>query len=214
MKSILQTILANWKEILSVLAVLLSAASFWYTFFLKGTPIFACAKWTAVQMIANGQPKAAFALQVSIYNKGRVPLQVYDFVLRAKSDDGQQVLCEAIVLWDLRQWIEDGDRLDKVGRAQKGQVPLPLIISPGQLYDFNYPILFLPIDKTNLIDPRSANKVTLTLYARTDRADDYEFIASQEFPSAEIKEVLVKTFVSILSTESISKREELLQKIR
>ncbi len=157
---------------------------------------------------------AAFAVQISIYNKGRVPLQVYDFVLKAHSTYGQTVLYEAIVLWDLRQWIEDGDRPDRVGRAQKGQAPLPLIVTPGQLYDFTYPILFLPIDKKDLIDPRTSGATEITVYAKTDREDQYELIGSQTFTESEMKEVLGKTFVSVISTESTLTREQLLAKIK
>src|SRR4030042_5108302 len=119
MRKIIQLILASLKEILIIIAFLLSLLNMWYTFFLKGSPIFSCTKWTAIQMIKNNSPHAAFAVQISIYNKGRVPLQVYDFVLKAKTNDGQQVLYQAVLLWDLRQWIEDGNREDKVGRAQK-----------------------------------------------------------------------------------------------
>ncbi|MBI3004772.1 MAG: hypothetical protein HYY49_05085 [Ignavibacteriales bacterium] len=165
-------------------------------------------------MLSNQAPRATFAIQISVYNRGKVSLQVYDFVLHAKSDDGQKVTYEPVVLWDLRQWLEDGNRPDKVGRAQKGMVPLPLIVSPGQLYDFSYPILFLPIDKTTLIDPATAKKVTLDLYARTDREEEYQPIGRQDFNADDIRSVLTNTFVSIVSTESSSKRQELLETLK
>jgi hypothetical protein len=179
---------------------------------MKGKPIFNCSKWTAIQMLKDGNPHSTFAVHLSIFNKGKVPLQIFDFLLKAKTNKGQILDFEPILLWDLRQWIEDGDRPDKVGRAQKGQVSLPLIITPGQLYDFGYHILFLPVDKLNLIKPISSDGVELTLYSKTDRAANYELIGKQSFTDKEMKEILQKSFVSVISTEAISERQKILEK--
>lgn len=203
----------NWTDVIALLALVLAVINLWHTFFLKGKPIFACTKWTAVQMHLKDQPCAAFAVQISLYNKGKVPLQLFDFVLQATSDDNQTVVYEAILLWDLRQWIEDGNRPDRVGRAQKGQVPLPLVVSPGQLYDFNYPILFLPIDKSTLINPKTADSVSLSLYTRTDRSKGYKVIGTQKISSEELKAVIKNAFSSVISSESTSKRKSLLKEI-
>lgn len=200
----------DWNLYVAALALFVSFFNLWYNFFAKGKPIFSCHKWTAIRMEKNGHPEAAFALQINVYNKGTKVLQLYDFVLVAETDDNQKATYEPIVLWDLIQWIEDGSRPDKVGRTQKGQVPLPTIVTPGQLYNFNYPILFLPIDKNTLINPQTANTVDLKLYARTDRSKKYILIGQQNFKKEEIKSIMTNSFSSVISSSSINARNELL----
>ena len=192
--------------ILSLLALSLSGVAFWFGYFRKGTPKFVCSRWTAVRMEhVDRRPLAAFSLHITVVNEGKVPLEIRDLLLVAKTPE-RVIVYEPILLWDLRQWIEDGNRPDKVGRAQKGQVPLPIQLNAGQYFDFQYSILFLPLDKETMVEPLKDSSVELVLYGLTDRNENYVAIAEQHLDADEIKPLVNQAFSSAVSTVSKAKR--------
>jgi hypothetical protein len=192
--------------IVSLLALTLSGVAFWFSYFRKGTPKFVCSRWTAVRMEhVSGKPLAAFSLHITVVNDGKVPLEIRDLLLIAKTPD-RTIIYEPILLWDLRQWIEDGNRPDKVGRAQKGQVPLPIQLNAGQYFDFQYSILFLPLDKETMVEPLKDSSVELVLYGLTDRNDEYVAIAEQRLNADELKPLINQSFSGAVSTVSKEKR--------
>lgn len=203
----------DWGATAAFLALFLSLINFWFTFLFKGKPIYACSMWTVVQLIQNGSPRAAVALNLSVYNKGNSSLKLFDLLIQVVDDSGNYYYYEPIVLWDLKQWIEDGNRPDRVGRTQKGQVPLPTVIVPDQDYNFGYPILFLPEDTTNVVDPNNTTEINVKLFARTDRDKKYQHVAEQKFNQTDLQGLNKQAFVSIKSSESISKREVLKNEI-
>jgi len=197
--------------ILSTLALTLSGVAFWFSYFRKGTPKFVCSRWTAVRMEhISKKPLAAFSLHITVVNEGKVALEIRDLLLIAKTGD-RRIFYEPILLWDLRQWIEDGNRPDKVGRAQKGQVPLPIQLNAGQYFDFQYSILFLPLDKETMVEPLKDSSVELVLYGLTDRNDNYVVVAEQHLDADEIKPLLNQSFSSVVSTVSKAKRSAFIE---
>lgn len=213
---IIETLLGyqiDWGVTAAFLALILSLINFWFAFLFKGKPVYACSMWTAVKLNQNNSPRAAFALNISIYNKGNASLKLFDLFIQVTDDSGNYYYYEPIVLWDLKQWIEDGNRPDRVGRTQKGQVPLPTVIVPDEDYNFGYPVLFLPEDLKKVIDPNSTDEIELKLYSRTNRKKDYELVGTQKFNQEKLQSLNQHAFVSIKSNESISKREELKKEI-
>ena len=156
------------------------------------------------------KPLAAFSLHITVVNEGKVALEIRDLLLIAKTGD-RRIFYEPILLWDLRQWIEDGNRPDKVGRAQKGQVPLPIQLNAGQYFDFQYSILFLPLDKETMVEPLKDSSVELVLYGLTDRNDNYVVVAEQHLDADEIKPLLNQSFSSVVSTVSKAKRSAFIE---
>jgi hypothetical protein len=156
------------------------------------------------------RPLAAFSVHISVVNDGKVPLEIRDILLAAKTPE-RLIVYEPIILWDVRQWIEDGNRPDKVGRAQKGQVPLPIQLNAGQYFDFEYSILFLPLDKETMVEPLKNHAVDLTLYALTDRNEIYVTIAEQHLDADELKPLINQSFSSAVSTVSKAKRAALIE---
>ncbi|WP_144295402.1 hypothetical protein [Rhodothermus marinus] len=155
---------------------------------------------------ADGRPRAAFCVHVSVMNKGKVPLELQDLMLAAEVGEEYPIFYEPILLWDLQQWMEDGDRPDKVGRTQKGQVPLPVLVPPDTICDFGYLILFLPVDKDRLVSPLEHSNVRLKLYALTDRERKYRVVGEQVMVEQDLKPLLDKSFSAVISTASKAKR--------
>ena len=155
---------------------------------------------------SSGRSLAAFSVYVSVLNKGKVPLEVLDLMLAAETTEESPIFYEPILFWDLRQWIEDGSHPDRVGRTQKGQVPLPILIPPDEVYDFGYSILFLPVDTERLIDPLKHSNVQLKLYALTDRGKRYVIAGKQVMGEQDLKPLLDKSFSAAISTVSKAKR--------
>ncbi|HYV14331.1 MAG TPA: hypothetical protein VE980_25715 [Pyrinomonadaceae bacterium] len=151
------------------------------------------------------RPLAAFSVHVSVVNDGKLPLEIRDLLLTASTPE-RLIIYEPILLWDVRQWIEDGNRSDKVGRSQKGQVPLPIQLNAGQYFDFQYSILFLPLDKETMVEPLKNYDIDLVLYSLTDRNIDYVSIAQQHFDAEELKPLINQSFSSAVSTISRVKR--------
>jgi len=192
---------------ISIIALLISAATFWFSYLRKAKPLFVCSRWTAKRMDkADGSVRAAFSVYISVMNKGKIPLVLYDLILVAEVEEDDRILYEPILLWDLRQWIEDGNRPDKVGRSQKGQVPLPVLVPPDTICDFGYSILFLPVDTEKMVNPLEHSNVQLKLYALTDRVKKYTMICEQVMDERDLKSLLDKSFSSAISTASKSKR--------
>lgn len=199
--------------VVSGLAFILSGVAFWHSSLRRGTPKFVCSRWTAIQMQqSSGEPRAAFSIHVTVVNQGTAPLEIRDLLLVAETGSEQPIIYEPILLWDLRQWIEDGNRPDKVGRAQKGQVPLPLQLNAGQYFDFEYSVLFLPLDKAIMVDPHKHTSVELKLYAYTDRNHDYVVIGEQAM-GEEVKTLASSAFAGAVSTISKSKRSLLIGRV-
>ena len=191
----------------SITALLISGATFWFNHLRKAKPHFVCSRWTAIRMEhADGRPRAAFSVYVSVMNKGKVPLELQDLMLVAEVEKEHPIFYEPILLWDLRQWIEDGDRPDKVGRAQKGQAPLPVLVPPDTVCDFGYSLLFLPVDKDRLVSPLEHSNVRLKLYALTDREKRYRVVGEQVMVKQDLKPLLDKSFSAAISTASKAKR--------
>jgi len=161
---------------------------------------------------SDGEPLAAFSVNVSILNEGTAPLEVIDLLLMA--DTGEETtFYEPIVLWDLKEWIESGNAPDKVGRTQKGQVPLPVLIPADEFFDYGYPALFLPVDHEKIIEPRNTSEVRLELYALTDRSSEYEMVGKQIMDEEDLKPLLEKSFSGAVSTVSKSNRSELVDRL-
>ena len=203
-----------WNTIIAALALLLSAVNFWYSFLRRARPVFVCSRWTAVGMQgADGRPRAAFAVQISVINRGRKPLELTDFVLVADTEQGKRVFYEPLFLWDLRQYIEDSGRQDRIGRAQKGQVPLPILVPPDEYYDFGYPALFLPIDVQTLIQPQTDAPLSLRLYALTNRSKGYQLIDTQVFEAESLANLGHGDISAARSSASVRKRSEFVHKV-
>lgn len=160
---------------------------------------------------SSGEPRAAFSVRVSVVNEGKRPLEIRDLLLAADTNDGQPIFYEPLFLWDWRQWIEDGDRPDKVGRAQKGQVPLPIQLKADEYYDFEYSILFLPLDKETMVEPLKHSAVKLRLYAFTDRQAGYIQIGEQVMEDGDIKALVDKAFSGVVSTVWKAKRARFIE---
>jgi hypothetical protein len=161
---------------------------------------------------SNGEPLAAFSINVSILNEGTAPLEVIDLLLVAKTQDGA-IFYEPIVLWDLQEWIAAGNAPDKVGRTQKGQVPLPVLISADDFFDFGCSALFLPVDETTTVEPRNHDEATLELYALTDRNSEYQKIDEHVMDKDDLKAVINKAFSGAISTRSRSERDRIVNKL-
>lgn len=193
--------------VISIIALLISGVTFWFGYLRKAKPHFVCSRWTAIRMDhADGRPRAAFSVYISVMNKGKVPLELRDLMLVAEVGKDHPILYEPILLWDLRQWIEDGNRPDKVGRSQKGQAPLPVLVPPDTVCDFGYSIFFLPVDKERLVSPIEHSTVRLKLYALTDREKRYKVVGEQVMAEQDLKPLLDKSFSAAISTASKAKR--------
>lgn len=198
-----------------MLAFLISCLNLWYNFLRKAKPKFVCSRWTAIGMQhSDGFPKAAFAVKISSINNGAKPLEVKDFLLTAKDKNKILFIYEPILLFDLRQWIEDGNKPDKFGWAQKGQIPLPFVVPPKETFDFEHHIFFLPADKATMIDPRVDGPVELRIFALTDRSSSYKLIGEQQFKHEDIKDIRMGSFSSILSDESTKVRAYFVKKLK
>ncbi len=196
---------------ISIIALLISFLTFWFTYLKKSIPLFACSKWTAMRMIhtPTNTPRAAFSIYVNIANKSKVPLTLYDFVLKAEVEQEAPIFYEPLFLWDLAQWIEDGNHPERIGRAQKGQVPLPVILPPDTVYDFGYSVLFLPLEERS-IDPSKHASVKLTLFALVDPKKDYVPVCYQVMGEEDLKVLLSGNFSGAVSTASKVKRHQIL----
>jgi hypothetical protein len=191
----------------AAIALFISGATFWFSYLRKAGPHFVCSRWTAIRMQhSSGKPLASFSVYVAVVNKGKIPLEVLDLVLEAEVGEGSPIFYEPILLWDLRQWIEDGSRSDKVGRTQKGQAPLPVVVAADEHFDFGYSILFLPVDKERLVEPLKHSTVELRLHALTDRKKKYVVVSGQTMNEEDIKPLLTKSFSSAISTVSRARR--------
>jgi len=203
------------QTLIVVLAFGLSLFNFWFVFLKRGMPQFVCSQWTAIRMQdEKGLPIAAFMIKIGIINRGGVPLEVKDFMLVAKNQSQRVSFYEPLLLWDLRQWIEDGDRPDKVGRTQKGQVPLPVIVPANQAFEFVYPILFLPVDTVEIIKPGFDSQVELALYGLTDRDGTYQRVALQQFTGQEIDGLIKGSFSAIRTSSAVKTRPSFMDRIR
>jgi hypothetical protein len=204
-----------WPVILSILGLILSIINFWYNFLRKAKPSFVCSSWSAIGMQhKDGYPRIAFAIKISVTNNGVKPLIIKDFYLLTKDETGSIFHYEPIVLFDLRQWIEDGNRPDKVGRAQKGQIPLPFVVPPKKTFSFEHHLYFLPTDKTTMVDPRISGSIKLRLFAITDRFSSYKLIGEQKFLHDDIKNLTMGNFSSVLSDVSTKKRSEFIKRFK
>lgn len=195
--------------VISIIALLISGATFWFSHLRKAKPHFVCSRWTAMRMDADGRPRAAFSVYISVMNKGKVPLELRDLMLVAEVGKDHPILYEPILLWDLQQWIEDGNRPDKVSRSQKGQAPLPVLVPPDEVCDFGYSIFFLPFDKERLVSPLEHSTVRLRLYALTDREKSYKVVGEQVMAKQDLKPLLDKSFSAAISTTSKAERSSL-----
>lgn len=192
---------------LSTIAILLSALTVWRSFFWRGAAEFVCSSWTAIRMTGNDdRARAAFCVTLSIGNPGNRPLTVFDLLLKAEIPDRGTIFYEPILYWDIRQWIEDGARKDKVGRTQKGQVPLPVQLPPQGHFDYGYPILFLPLDKSTLVEPGVHKSVTLRLFAFTSRGRTYAEIGTQHISAEDLNPLTSMSFSGLVSSESRKRR--------
>ena len=120
------------------------------------------------------------------------------------------ILYEPILLWDLKEWIEAGHAPNKVGRTQKGQVPLPILIPAGKFFDFGYSALFLPVDKEKIVEPLVSNDVILELYALTDKSSEYKKVGEQIMEKNDLQSLIDKPFSGAISTISKSNRFRLM----
>lgn len=197
----------GWGAIIAAAAFILSLFSLWYTTFRRGRPTFACSKWTAIGLSADGVTGAAFTIQVSVINNGNRPLVLKDLMLVAKTSENKEIYYDPILLFDLRQYIADMGKDDRIARAQRGQVTLPIIIPPNQHFDFPYEILFMPYDKKTAVATQKDAPFTLKLYGRTNRSKHYQLVAFQEFQPDDVRQLRNGTFAGVLSTASIEKRE-------
>jgi len=209
------TTLQKLGILVGVLAFILSLANFWFNFLRKAKPSFVCSRWTTIGVQhGDGFPRAAFAVKISITNNGVKPLTVKDFLLVARDKNSTLFYYDPILLFDVRQWIEEGNKADKVGRCQKGQVPLPFVVTPKTTFDFEHHVFFLPADKTTMIDPRVDGPVTLRLYALTDRSSKYKLASIQQFNHEDIKDLKMGSVSSVLSDESVRFRPEFIKNFK
>lgn len=199
---------------ISIAAFGLSIFAYWSSSIRKRSPQFVCSRWTAVRLdTPENTPLAAFMIQVSVINRDGTPLEIRDLLLVARNRTQNTCYYEPLLLWDLRQWIEDGDRPDKVGRAQKGQVPLPLLVPAHESYDFDFPLLFLPVAENKVINAISNDDTDLSLYCLTDRSRKYVRIASQIFTSQELRNLEKGGFSAVRTSAATKMRGILMQSL-
>ena len=200
--------------IISLLAVVISFFTFWYNSFREGEPIFTCSRWTAIGLSNSGQEGSTFAINIGVTNDGNAPLELVDLLLVAETHNKKKIFYDPIILFDLTYYISSQGEDGRMGKAQKGQVPLPMIVPPNQQYTFEKEILFMPYDKTTSIINHIDAPFTLELYALTNRANSYKKIAEQYFRPEDIQNLVNGSFSGVLSTYSIKNREEFINKIK
>jgi hypothetical protein len=185
----------NWNSVIAIIALILSTWSLYLNYFAKGKPIFVCSQWFVVRSgtMSISQPLPdfpLFAVQISVYNEGKVPVRVSDLLLSTLVD-GQKAFYRPITFFD-----------KMTGKPRGGHVPLPIVVSPGHVYDFENPIVFFPIDLQKRLNQNKVDRVALELYARTDRSKKYVVKAKQLIESANLSTIKSVDSCSVASTES------------
>lgn len=200
--------------IIAVFAIVISVIAFWYNSLRKGNPIFYCSRWTAIGLSVNGEEGAAFSINIGLNNNGNSPIEIIDFILVAETHHNKKIFYDPIILFDLTYYISSIGQDRRIENAQKGQIPLPIIIPPNQQYTFEEEILFMPYDKKTAVLNKKDPPFTLKLYALTDRYSDYKKIAEQNFEPNDIEKLVNGSFSGVLSTYSIKNRERFINRIK
>ena len=91
----------EYAVIISVIALIVSIFTFWYSNIRKGQPIFSCSRWTAIGLEVEGKQGSAFAVRIGINNNGNSPIEIIDFLLVAETHKGQIIIYDPILLFDL-----------------------------------------------------------------------------------------------------------------
>lgn len=200
--------------VISLVALGISFFTFWYNFLREGEPIFTSSRWTAIGISNSGQEGSAFAVNISVNNDGNAPLELIDFMMVAETHNKKKIFYDPIILFDLTHYISSLGEDGRMGKTQRGQVPLPMIVPPNQQYTFEKEILFMPYDKTTSIINNIDAPFTLKLYALTNRTNSYKKIAEQYFRPEDIQNLVNGSFSGVLSSSSIRKRKEFINKLK
>jgi len=195
--------------IISILAFGISALSFWYGFLKCPDPIFSISRWTAFGITNKGREGSTFILKIDINNPGTKPVMIKDFIIIAVTHNGNKIIYEPIMLWDLTYYIESMGTPKKIVEFQKGQIPLPITIPQNQSFHFDYEILFMPQDKMTTIINEEDVPFEIEVYALTEKWKDYKLISFQKFAKNDIVNLKNGNFVGVLSTSSIENRKKL-----
>ena len=204
--------------ITSVLAIIISCYSVWYTKFRKGKLQFNCTRWTAIGLQVKDQNNtfigATIALDISIVNDGAKPKLVKDFLLFANTSTGKEIVYSPVMIFDITNYASTLGGNNRIGKAQKGLVPLPALVQEQSSYKFEKEILFMPLDKKTAINVQSDPPCTLKLYALIDDEKDYELISTQTVESKDIGQLKNGSFSSFESNVATSNRESFINKLQ
>jgi hypothetical protein len=94
-----------------------------------------------------------------------------------------------------------------MAKAQKGMIPLPIIIPPNKSYDFDYVILFMPFDKKTTIINHQDSPFKLYLHASIGNKP-YKKIAEQNITSEDIVNLTNGSLSSLISTSTTENRQK------
>lgn len=200
--------------IISLFALVVTVINFWYNSLRKGKPVFTCSRWTAIGVEASGQQGSTFAINIAVINEGKYPLVLTDFLLVAETHNKKKIFFDPIILFDLTYYIGSMGEQARMAKAQKGQIPLPIIVPPSQQYTFEKEILFMPYDKATTIINNVDAPFSLSLYALTDRDSNYIKIAEQQFRPEDINTLVNGSFAGVLSSYSTKNREVFINKLK
>lgn len=197
--------------LLSVIAMIISLGTFYYTFFKKSKPVFSLTSWTAIGKVwdihenSNG---LGFLLDISILNEGAIGIKVRDFIFKIKTNNGEEKIYIPHLLFDFDKYIEKTGEPVDVQEFVKGLVPLPIIVSAKSTYNFKYSILFTPYVIHREVDRLYDGPITIEFYVKYSDKKKYILISKQVFTNEELSRIKKQSYCVVHSTDLTKTRDD------